>query len=39
MSEILLDEICEHVGHDWHDAGGGLNICLVCQAEEWADCV
>ncbi len=28
---------CEHVGHDWADAGGGLLICMACQAERWAD--
>jgi hypothetical protein len=29
-------EICEHVGHDWGDAGGDLLICTVCTAEKWA---
>lgn len=28
---------CEHVGHSWHDAGGGLEICALCEAEQWAD--
>jgi hypothetical protein len=26
---------CDHTGHDWADAGGGLLICLACEAEEW----
>jgi hypothetical protein len=30
-------EMCEYAGHEWGDAGGGLRICLVCEAEEWAE--
>ena len=30
-------EVCEHAGHEWADAGGGLAICVVCQAEEWRE--
>lgn len=28
--------ICDFAGHDWSDAGGGLEICTECQAERWA---
>lgn len=28
---------CEYVGHEWADAGGGLLICMVCEAEMWGD--
>lgn len=28
---------CEYSGHDWQDAGGGLEICMICEAERWAD--
>jgi hypothetical protein len=30
------EEVCEYAGHEWGDAGGGLLICAVCQAEKWA---
>lgn len=30
------DVVCEYAGHEWRDAGGGLEICLVCEAERWA---
>lgn len=29
--------ICEFDGHEWGEAGGGLLICLRCEAEKWAD--
>lgn len=39
--EALLTEaretVCEFDGHEWGDAGGGLLICVRCEAEEWAD--
>ena len=28
---------CEHAGHEWAPAGGGLLICLRCEAEKWED--
>lgn len=30
MSESL---ICEFAGHEWEDAGGGVEICTECQEE------
>lgn len=30
-------ERCNHVGHLWDEAGGGLELCLVCEAERWAE--
>jgi len=27
---------CEFAGHEWRDAGGGLEICVLCEAERWA---
>lgn len=30
-------EMCEQLGHEWLDAGGGLEICAVCGADRWAD--
>lgn len=29
--------ICEHAGHEWGDAGGGLLVCVRCDAEKWDD--
>lgn len=29
-------ETCEHAGHEWLYAGGGMQICGVCQAERLA---
>jgi hypothetical protein len=29
--------ICDFAGHDYEDAGGGLEICVECQDERWAD--
>ena len=29
-------QYCEYVGHEWCDAGGGLEVCAVCEAEQWA---
>lgn len=28
--------ICDFAGHEWSDAGGGLEIRTECQAERWA---
>jgi hypothetical protein len=28
---------CSYAGHEWADAGGGLLICALCEAEEWDD--
>lgn len=28
--------ICDFDGHAWGDAGGGLLICVRCQAEKWS---
>lgn len=28
---------CEYAGHDWQPAGGGLEICVVCERERWAE--
>ncbi len=28
-------EVCEFDGHEWDDAGGGLLICMRCEAEKW----
>lgn len=28
-------ETCDYAGHEWADAGGGLSICLVCEAEKF----
>jgi hypothetical protein len=30
----MLDP-CEHSGHDWAPAGGGMLICTRCQAQKW----
>lgn len=27
---------CNHLGHLWDEAGGALELCLVCEAERWA---
>jgi hypothetical protein len=35
--ERTLGPLCDYSGHDWADAGGGLEICMACQAERWAD--
>lgn len=29
--------VCEVDGHLWGDAGGGLLVCLRCEAEQWDD--
>lgn len=31
------DVVCDFAGHDYEDAGGGLEICTECQAEQWAN--
>jgi hypothetical protein len=28
---------CEFAGHSWREAGGGLEICALCEAERWTD--
>jgi hypothetical protein len=28
---------CEHAGHDWAPAGGGLMVCMLCEVERWDD--
>lgn len=28
---------CEIAGHDWAPAGGGLLVCMRCEAERWED--
>lgn len=35
--EAGMRELCEHEGHDFADAGGGLLICMRCRAEDWED--
>jgi hypothetical protein len=30
-------ELCEHAGHEWADAGGGLLVCIVCLTEKRDD--
>lgn len=30
-------ETCEHAGHEWAGAGGGLLVCARCMAERWDD--
>jgi hypothetical protein len=27
--------VCDFAGHEYADAGGGLEICVECQAERW----
>jgi hypothetical protein len=31
-----VNELCEFAGHEWEDAGGGLEICVECEADRWA---
>lgn len=35
-SEVPAD-LCEWAGHSWEPAGGGLEICMLCESERWAD--
>jgi hypothetical protein len=28
---------CAYAGHSWRDAGGGLEICALCEAEQWVE--
>ena len=28
---------CDFAGHSWIAAGGGLEICGLCETERWAD--
>ena len=39
LDEVERDgaEVCEHAGHEWCAAGGGLLICATCTAEKWED--
>jgi hypothetical protein len=39
VAELMAEniEVCEEIGHDYEDAGGGMLICTNCLAEEWAD--
>lgn len=30
-------DICDWTGHEWAPAGGGLEICEICEAERWVD--
>jgi hypothetical protein len=32
-----MARICESAGHAFADAGGGLLICMRCEAEDWED--
>lgn len=34
-SREWADDLCEHAGHEWMDAGG-LEMCGYCFAERWA---
>jgi hypothetical protein len=34
---LITADLCSHEGHQWGDAGGGLLICLRCEAEKWGD--
>ena len=35
MEDETPDDICDLAGHEWAPAGGGLSVCLVCEAEKW----
>lgn len=37
QSRETPEGVCDFAGHEWGDAGGGLEICTVCQAERWSD--
>ena len=28
---------CEYADHTWVDAGGGMQVCAVCEAERFTD--
>jgi hypothetical protein len=32
MLGAIADVACEHAGHTWVDAGGGMDICACCEA-------
>lgn len=32
-----LAQVCESAGHEYAPAGGGLLICMRCEAEDWDD--
>lgn len=36
MADLVGTE-CDFVGHSWMDAGGGLEICGLCETERWAN--
>jgi hypothetical protein len=29
----LAEDVCECAGHDWADAGGGMQMCVNCATE------
>lgn len=29
----LAEVVCEHAGHEWVDAGGGMDLCAVCESQ------
>lgn len=31
------DEFCDHAGHQWVPAGGGMLICAVCEETQWEE--
>ena len=36
MNNDALREICEeYAGHEWAPMGGGIEICMRCEAEQW----
>lgn len=37
LMQVEAEFICENEGHEWAPAGGGLEICVRCQAEQWGD--
>lgn len=32
---LIAADMCLWDGHEWVDAGGGLQMCLRCQEEKW----
>lgn len=35
-SKALAEDVCDHAGHEFEDAGGGLEMCVECGAERWS---
>jgi hypothetical protein len=33
--EAAQKAVCDHAGHEWVDAGGGLSICSQCGKERF----